>query len=351
MAIEKKLFGQMPDGREVDIYTLRNANGMTVEICTYGGAIVSSLVPNKTGEFYDVVLGYDNLESYLKGDRFFGALIGRFANRIQYAKFTINNAEYKVAQNNGENHLHGGIKGFDKVVWDAEIIDNQSNSLQLSYLSVDGEEGYPGNLKVKVNYVLTDDNAIEINYKAISDKDTIINLTNHTYFNLSGHSSGDVLNQKLMINADKFTVSDAHSIPTGEMKAVEGTPMDFRTLTPIGKNINSDYEQLIFGKGFDHNWVLNTNGSDKIKAAQAIDENTGMVLDVYTTTPGVQFYSANHLNESDIGKNNAIYNRRNAFCLETQYFPNSINCSNFESPLFKAGQEYNHRTIYKFSTL
>jgi aldose 1-epimerase len=351
MAIEKKLFGKMPDGREVDIYTLKNTNGMTVEICTYGGAIVSSLVPSKTGEFYDVVLGYDNLENYLKGDRFFGALIGRFANRIQYAKFTINDTEYKVAQNNGENHLHGGIKGFDKVVWDAEIIDSPSNSLQLSYLSVDGEEGYPGNLNVKVNYVLTDDNSIEINYKAISDKDTIINLTNHTYFNLSGHSSGDVLNQKLMINADTFTVNDAHSIPTGEIKAVEGTPMDFRSLTPIGQNINSDYEQIILGKGFDHNWVLNTNGSDKIKAAQAIDENTGIVLDVYTTTPGVQFYSANYLNESDIGKNKSVYNRRNAFCLETQYFPNSINYSSFKSPLFKAGQEYNHKTIYKFSTL
>ena len=351
MAIEKKVFGTMPDGKEIYIYTLKNNNGMTVDITNYGGIIVTSLVPSKNGEFIDVMLGYDNLEGYLKGDKFFGALIGRFGNRIQNGKFTLNGQEYTVAQNDGENHLHGGIKGFDKVVWEAEISNASSNELQLSYFSKDGEEGYPGNLNVKVTYVLTEDNAIEINYNATSDKDTVVNLTNHAYFNLSGHSSGDVLNQKLMINADKFTVNDQYSIPTGEIKEVSGTPMDFKTLTPIGKNINSDYDQIIFGKGYDHNWVLNANGSLEVKAAQAIDENSGIVMDVFTSTPGIQFYSGNFLDGLGVGKNSAIYNIRNGFCLETQYFPNSINCDKFESPILKAGEEYNHKTVYKFSIL
>ncbi|MBC2456950.1 aldose epimerase family protein [Clostridium beijerinckii] len=351
MAIEKRLFGTIPNEKEVYIYTLKNSNGMKVEISNYGGTIVSSLIPNKNDEFIDVILGYDTLENYLKGDKFFGALIGRFGNRIQYGKFSLNGKEYHLAQNDGENHLHGGIKGFDKVVWDSKIIEDLPNALELSYYSKDGEEGYPGNLDVKVTYILTEDNSIEINYNATTDKDTIVNLTNHAYFNLSGHSSGDVLNQKLMINADKFTVNDQYSIPTGEIKEVDDTPMDFRKLTPIGKNINSDYNQIVFGKGFDHNWVLNANGSLELKAAQAVDENSGIVMDVYTTTPGIQFYSGNFLDGSDIGKNNAVYNRRNGFCLETQYFPNSINCSNFKSPILKAGEIYEHKTIYKFSTL
>ena len=351
MAIEKKIFGTMPNDEEVYIYSLKNSSGMEIEICTYGGTIISSMVPDKNGEFHDVILGYDNLESYLKGDKYFGALIGRFGNRIQYGKFNLNGKEYTLAQNDGKNHLHGGPQGFDKVIWDSKIVDSETNTLELSYFSADGEEGYPGNLKVTVNYVLTEDNALEINYLATTDKDTIINLTNHAYFNLSGHSSGDVLNHKLMINADKFTVNDKFSIPTGEIKDVNGTPMDFRTLTPIGKNINSDYEQIIFGKGYDHNWVLNTNGSDTLKAAQAINENTGIVMDVYTTTPGIQFYSGNFLDGSDTGKNKVMYNMRNGFCLETQFFPNSINCRAFESPILKAGEEYNHKTVYKFSVL
>lgn len=350
MSVEKKLFGTIPNGKEVYIYTLKNSNGMEAEICTYGGAIVSSMVPDRNGEFHDVMLGYDNLDGYLKGDKYFGALIGRFGNRIQYGKFTLNGVEYNLAQNNGENHLHGGPQGFDKVVWDSKIIEDVPNTLELTYFSPDGEEGYPGNLNVKVNYVLTEDNALEIHYEATTDKDTLVNLTNHAYFNLSGHSSGDVLNHKLMINADKFTVNDKYSIPTGEIKDVAGTPMDFRTLTLIGNSINSDYEQIVFGKGYDHNWVLNTNGSAELKAAQAVDENTGIVMDVYTTTPGVQFYSGNFL-DGGLGKDNASYNIRNGFCLETQYFPNSINCNNFKSPILRAGEKYNHKTIYKFSTL
>ena len=351
MAIEKKIFGIMPSGEEIYIYTLKNSTGTKTEICTYGGTIVSLMVPDKNGDFHDVMLGYDNLDSYLKGDKYFGALIGRFGNRIQYGKFTLNGKEYKLAQNNGENHLHGGLQGFDKVIWNSRIVDDEINILELSYFSVDGEEGYPGNLNVKVKYILTEDNALEINYTATTDKDTLVNLTNHAYFNLSGHSSGDVLNHKLMINADTFTVNDEFSIPTGEIKDVADTPMDFRTLTPIGKNIESDYDQITFGNGYDHNWVLNTSGSDTLKAAQAISEKSGIVMDVYTTTPGVQFYSANFLDGLDVGKDEAIYTIRNAFCLETQYFPNSINCSNFESPILKVGEEYKHKTIYKFSIL
>jgi aldose 1-epimerase len=351
MAIEKELFGTMPSGEDIYIYNLKNSNGMETKICTYGGSIVSSIVPDKNGKFHDVVLGYDSLEGYLKGDKYFGALIGRFGNRIQYGKFTLNGIEYTLAQNNGENHLHGGLQGFDKVVWGAKIVENSPNTLELSYFSPDGEEGYPGNLNINVTYVLTEDNAIEIYYTATTDKDTIVNLTNHAYFNLSGHSSGNVLNHKLMINADNFTVNDEFSIPTGEIKKVEDTPMDFRTLTLIGKNINSDYEQILFGNGYDHNWVLNTDGSADFKAAQVVDENTGIVMDVYTTTPGIQFYSGNFLDGSDIGKDSAIYNMRSGLCLETQYFPNSINCTNFKSPILKVGQEYKHKTIYKFSTL
>lgn len=351
MAIEKKLFGTMPNGEEVYIYTLKNSKGMTVEISTYGGTIVSTKVPDKDGKFLDIMLGYDTLDGYLKGTKFYGALIGRFGNRIQYGKFTLNGNEYQLAQNDGENHLHGGPKGFDKVVWTAKIIEDKANNLELSYLSPDGEEGYPGNLTVKVNYVLTEDNALEINYSATTDADTVVNLTNHAYFNLSGHSHGDVLKQKLMINADKFTVNDKYSIPTGEIKEVAGTPMDFRTLTPICQNIDSDYEQILFGNGFDHNWVLNTNGSDSTKAAQAIAEDTGIVMDVYTTTPGVQFYSGNFIDGAETGKENTVYQIRNGFCLETQFFPNSINCSNFASPILKSGEEYKQKTVYKFSTI
>lgn len=351
MSIEKKLFGTIPDGQEVYAYTLKNSNGVRISICTYGGIIVSLMIPDKNGEFRDVILGYDNLDSYLKGNKYFGAIIGRFANRIQYGKFTLNGKEYILERNNGQNHLHGGIKGFDKVVWDAVVVEDEPSTLELSYLSKDGEEGYPGNLKVKVTYALTEDNALEINYIATTDKDTIVNLTNHAYFNLSGHSSGDILNQMLMINADRFTVNDKQSIPTGEIKEVAGTPMDFRTLTPIGKNIDSNYEQITIGKGYDHNWVLNTNGSYELKAAQAVDENTGIVMDVYTTSPGIQFYSSNFLDGSDVGKDKAIYKMRNAFCLETQFFPNSINSSDFKSPILRVDEEYRHKTIYKFSVL
>lgn len=348
MSICKQAFGKTNNGIDVDIFTLKNSNGMEAKVTTYGGAVVSLLTPDKSGNFADVVLGYDTVEDYIKGNKFFGALIGRCGNRIENSTFKINNIEYHVTKNEGENHLHGGIKGFDKVVWTAEIKDN---TLQLSYVSKDGEEGYPGNLNVKVTYTLTEDNSLKINYTAISDKDTVVNLTNHSYFNLSGHNSGNILNHKLMINSDSFTVNDEQSIPTGEVRKVDGTPMDFRTLTLVGENINSDDEQIKFGSGYDHNWMLNSNGNINEKAAELVDENSGRVMEVYTTTPGVQFYSSNFLDGSDIGKGGASYEKRNAICLETQYVPNAINMEGFESPLLKAGEEYNHTTIYKFSTL
>jgi len=351
MSVSKRSFGKTNDGIEIELFTLENSNGVKAEITTYGGIVVSLNVPDKNGKFDDVVLGYDKIEDYFKGTSFFGALIGRCGNRIENSTFKINNTEYNVAKNEGENHLHGGIKGFDKVVWTAKIIEASDNTLQLSYLSKDGEEGYPGNLNVIVTYVITSDNALSINYSAVSDKDTLINLTNHSYFNLSGHSSGDILKHKLMINSDNFTVNDKYSIPTGELQAVDSTPLNFKTLTAVGSNINSDYEQIQFGVGYDHNWMLNTNGNLNEKAAQVVDEISGRVMDVYTTKPAVQFYSGNFINGSDIGKDGTNYQKRAGLCLETQYVPNAVNLKSFDSPILKAGDEYNHTTIYKFSAL
>lgn len=351
MSITEKDFGKTKDNIAVKLFTLTNKNGMSAEICTYGGAIVSLMVPDKNGNLDDVTLGYDNITSYENGDKFFGALIGRCSNRIEHGKFKINDKDYSLAINNGPNHLHGGIKGFDKVVWNAEILNDENNKLKLSYFSKDGEEGYPGNLDVSVIYTITDNNSLEIEYKAVSDKDTVVNLTNHSYFNLSGHASGTILDHKLMISSDEFTINDEFSIPTGEIKKVNGTPMDFRTLKSIGSEINSDYEQIKFGSGYDHNWILNTNGDISKISAQLIDESTGRVMNMYTTTPGVQFYSANFLDGSDIGKGNIPYVKRSGVCLETQFVPNAINNDKFDSPLLKANEEYNHTTIYKFSTL
>jgi aldose 1-epimerase len=351
MSISKKNFGKTTDGIEIDLFTLENLNGMKATITNYGGIVVSLTAADKNGKFDDVVLGYDTIEDYFKGNKFFGALIGRCGNRIENSTFKINNTEYNVTKNEGENHLHGGLKGFDKVVWGAKIIDADDDTLQLSYLSKDGEEGYPGNLNVIVTYTLTSDNALSIKYSATGDKDTIVNLTNHSYFNLSGHSSGDILNHKLMINSDKFTVNDKYSIPTGELQEVGSTPMNFKTLTTVGENIDSDYEQIQFGAGYDHNWMLNSNGNLNEKVAQLVDEASGRVMDVYTTKPAVQLYSSNFLDGSDIGKGRAKYERRTAICLETQYVPNAVNLKDFNSPILKAGDEYNHTTIYKFSVL
>ncbi|MDI9217297.1 aldose epimerase family protein [Clostridium tertium] len=351
MSIVEQSFGTIKSGIEVKSYTLTNKNKMEVKIITYGGAIVEINAPDKNDNFSDVILGYDSIEGYENGKKFHGALIGRCGNRIKDSRFTINNEEYVLAANDGVNHLHGGRKGFDKVVWDAEIIDDENNILKLSYLSKDGEEGYPGNLNVNVFYSLTADNEIKIEYRAVSDKDTVVNLTNHAYFNLRGHSSGDILDQKLMVNADNFTVNDKYSIPTGEIRSVENTPMNFKELKAIGENINDQDEQIEFGQGYDHNWLLNSKGDLSVLSAKLVDEVSGRVMEMYTTNVGVQVYSGNFLDGSEIGKNNVAYEKRSGVCLETQFVPNAINDNNFETSLLKANDEYRHTTIYKFTTI
>lgn len=349
MSITKKFYGKTDSGAEVNIYTLTNSKGMKAEIINYGGIVVSLKVPDRQGQIEDVVLGHDKLEEYFVNKPYFGAIIGRFANRIENGNFEINGIEYKIAKNDGENHLHGGMIGFDKVVWDAEIVEKEGiPALELVYLSKDGEEGYPGNLRVKVTYSLTEDNALKIDYYGISDKDTVINLTNHSYFNLSGQGSGDILNHQVMINGDSFTVNDQYSIPTGEIRNVKGTPMDLTKLTKVGENIDIDYEQLVYGKGYDHNWVLSKEGNSCEKAAEVYDSKSGRVMEVYTTKPGIQFYSGNFIEASEVGKGGASYDKRGGLCLETQYFPNSIKHKHFPSPILRAGEEYKHCTIYKF---
>ena len=348
MSITKKYFGKTPDGKEVDIFTLSNSKGMVVKVMNYGATITSIIVPDRLGKLEDVVLGYDKLDDYIANKLYFGAIIGRHANRIEDSRFIINSTEYKVTKNEGENHIHGGLIGFDKVVWKAEIsTKGQNECLNLGYFSVDGEEGYPGNLNVKVTYTLTDDNALKIDYFATTDKDTVVNLTNHSYFNLSGQGSGNILKHEVMINADKFTINDKNSIPTGEIESVFNTPMDFTKLTPVENGINSKYQQIEFAHGYDHNWILN---KAKEKAAEAFDASSGRVLDVYTTEPGIQFYTGNFIYESKNCKDGANYSEHSGLCFETQYFPNSLKHKHFPSPILRVGDEYNNSTIFKFST-
>lgn len=353
MEITKSFFGKTSDGKEAYIFTLSNDNKMSAKVSNYGGTLVSLMVPDEQGKLDDIVLGYKNLDGYINGKFFFGAIIGRNANRIKNAKFKINDKVYNLSKNEGENQLHGGIIGFDKVLWSPKtyVDDNGDQCLELLYTSKDGEEGYPGNLNVKVIYTLKSDNQLKIDYFAVSDKDTIVNLTNHSYFNLSGHSAKTILSHRVMINSNKFTVNDKESIPTGEIRSVDGTPMDFRELTNVGENILSNYDQIIYGHGYDHNWILNKKDNDLGMAAKVLDPYSGRVMEVYTTKPGVQFYSGNYINESQNCKDDACYVKNNALCLETQYFPDAINHNNFKSPVLKAGDEYKHTTIYKFSVI
>jgi len=347
----KKPFGKTPDGQPVDLYVLTNKNGMETSITNFGGAIVSLKVPDRSGKLADIVLGYDNAEGYVKDTSFFGALVGRYGNRIGHAQFVLDGKTYTLAKNNGENSLHGGIKGFNKALWNAKTVSAKGGqSLELSYLSKDGEEGFPGNLKVTVVYTLTDENALRIQYTATTDKKTVVNLTNHAYFNLAGQGSGDILGHLLMINADKFTPVDAGLIPTGELQDVTGTPFDFRKSTAIGARIDQADEQIKRGGGYDHNFVLRTPTDHASLAARVVEPTSGRVMEVWTTEPGIQFYTGNFLDGKTVGKGGATYPKRNAFCLETQHFPDSPNQPKFPSVVLVPGEYYRTETTYKFST-
>jgi aldose 1-epimerase len=339
-----KKFGQTPDGTPVELYTLANGRGLEAGIMTYGGTLVSLNVPDAAGRSGDVVLGFDTLDGYLGENPFFGALIGRYGNRIAKGRFSLNGVDYKLAQNNGENHLHGGPRGFDKVVW--KVKNATDRTLELGYLSKDGEEGYPGNLDVTVRYTLTDDNQLAIDYSATTDKETVVNLTSHSYFNLA--CGGDILNHQLAINADRFTPVDAGLIPTGELRAVAGTPFDFRQPAAIGARIDQDDEQLRRGGGYDHNFVLNRAGNGLSLVAKALDPATGRVLEIFTTEPGVQFYSGNFIPRV-AGKGGRKYQPRCGFCLETQHYPDSPNHPDFPTTVLKPGQRYHTTTVHKFS--
>jgi aldose 1-epimerase len=341
-------FGQTPSGEAVDLYTLTNGKGMEATISTYGGVVVSLKVPDRTGTLGDVVLGFDRFEGYLKPPPYFGAIVGRYGNRIAHAKFTLDGVEYALAKNNGENSLHGGNRGFDKRLWTATHGTGQS--LELTYLSKDGEEGYPGNLSTTVTYTLTGNNELRIDYAATTDKDTVLNLTNHSYFNLAGQGNGDVLGHQVTIFADRFTPVDKTMIPTGELRNVQGTPFDFRQPHAIGERIDSGDEQLLLGRGYDHNFVLNRAGPGLELAARVAEPKTGRVLEVLTTEPGVQFYTSNFLDGTLTGKGGKVYGPRSAFCLETQHFPDSPNKPDFPSVVLKPGGHYLTTTVYRFST-
>jgi len=341
-------FGKSPDGTAVEVFTLKNSAGMEARIMTWGGTLISLRVPDAAGKFDDVVLGYDDLDGYLKNGGYFGALIGRYANRIGHARFVLDGKEYHLFTNDGDNTLHGGKVGFDKRVWAA--IHSDGHSVELRYVSKDGEEGYPGDLTATVRYTVTPQNELRIDYTATTDKDTVQNLTNHTYFNLAGAGSGPILDEEIQINADHFTPVDAGLIPTGEIRSVAGTPLDFRKSMKIGARIESDDEQMKLGKGYDHNFVLNRSGNGLVQAARVHDPTTGRVMVVLTTQPGMQFYTSNMLNGPVQGRGGKVYNRRGALCLETHHYPDSPNKPEFPTSELKPGETFHSTTIYRFST-
>jgi len=349
--IRKQSFGKTASGEQVDLYSLTNKKGMDVSITNFGATVVTLRVPDRAGKAADVVLGYDTLEGYENGKSYFGATVGRYANRIGGGKFSIDGKEYTLPKNDGNNTLHGGIVGFNKKIWKArELPANDSAVLELSYLSPDGEEGFPGNLSVKVVFTLpANRNELKIDYTATTDKDTVLNLSNHSYFNLAGEGVGNILDQVLTLHAKQFTPVDKTLIPTGELRDVAPTPLDFNSATAIGKRINEDYEQLVFGKGYDHNWVLASGGGKGLSiAAEAYEPKSGRMLKVLTTEPGVQFYSGNFLDGST-GKGGKAYPRRSAFCLETQHFPDSPNHASFPSTLLKPNAVFQSHTVFRFS--
>jgi len=355
--VNRAAFGTLPDGRQVDVFTLTNANGVEIRVIDYGGIILSIRTPDRDGNFGDIALGYDNLEGYLEVTPYFGAIIGRYGNRIGAGRFTLDGVEYELATNNDANHLHGGDVGFDKVLWTAEPITGTDGvGVAFTYESPDGEEGYPGALSAAVDYVLNNDNELVIDYRASTDKPTVVNLTHHSYFNLAG--SGDILGHELMINADRYTPVDAGLIPTGELAVVTGTPFDFTLPTQIGAGIDVDDEQIGFGGGYDHNFVLvrDDEGSSvadgalarMVLAARVVEPTSGRVLEVETTEPGLQFYSGNFLDGTITGKGGQVYEHRSGFCLESQHFPDSPNKPEFPSTVLRPGEQYRSRTIYRF---
>jgi aldose 1-epimerase len=346
--ISRGPFGTAPDGTPVDIYTLRNRQGAEARICTYGGIVVSLQVPDRKGQMGDVVLGYDTLAEYIKENPYFGSLIGRYGNRIAKGRFTLDGREYTLAVNNPPNHLHGGLKGFDKVVWAARAFEGEQGPvLELTYFSPDGEEGYPGNLNVKAVYTWRDDNTLRLDYTATTDAATVINLTQHSYFNLAG--GGEVLGHEVMINANRFTPVDETLIPTGELRPVDGTPFDFRQSTAIGARIQRADQQLKYGNGYDHNWVINNPTGQLELQARVYEPTSGRVLEVLSTEPGLQFYSGNFLDGKLTGKGGKKYEFRHGFCMEPQHFPDSPNQREFPSVVLRPGQTYRNTILYRFS--
>jgi aldose 1-epimerase len=349
-AMTGKPFGKSPEGKTIELFALKNDKGMEVSVTNWGATIVSIKAPDAKGHFDDVVLGYDNAEDYIKGTAFFGALAGRYANRIGGSRFTLDGHEYHVTPNEGENSLHGGKRGFDKRLW--TVVRADDHSVELRYLSEDGEEGYPGNLTATVRYTLTPYNELRIHYSATTDKDTVLNLTNHSYFNLAGAGNGTILDEDIQIDAGRFTVVGPGFIPTGELRSVEGTPMDLRKPTKIGAGIDSDYQQLRVGThaGYDHNWVLNKKDEELALAARVHDPKSGRVLEVLTTQPGLQFYTGNFLDGTAKGKGGKVYAYRGGLCLETQHFPDSPNHPDFPTAELKPGQTFESTTVFKFLT-
>jgi aldose 1-epimerase len=350
--IKKLPFGKMPDGAPIHLYVLTNKNGMQASITNFGARLVSLKVPDRNGKLADVVLGYSSVAGYLKDTAYFGAIVGRYANRIAKGRFKLNGVTYKLPINNGVNSLHGGPKGFENLVWQArELTNSKDPAIELTLTSPDGDEGYPGTMHVRVIYTLTEQNAVRIQYRATTDKPTIINLTNHSYFNLDGQGNGNILDTVLMINADKYTPTDKTQIPTGKIVSVKGTPFDFLKPTPIGARINEKNEQLKMAGGYDHNWVINRDHkTGLVLAARAYSPKSGRVLSVYTTEPGVQFYSGNFLDGTLVGKGGKVYKYRYGFTLETQHYPDAPNHPNFPSTVLKPGQVYRQTTVFKFST-
>ena len=351
LTIDKNLFGKTIDGNDVDQYILTNNKGMEVSIITYGGIITSWTAPDKNGDYKDIVLGYNTLAEYEDETPYFGALIGRYSNRIAKGKFKLDDQEYTLVANNRPNHLHGGLKGFDKVVWGAKTIVNDSTvSLELSYLSKDMEEGYPGNLETKVTYTLNNEDELSVSYEATTDKPTIVNLTQHSYFNLTADFNQNILDHEIFINADSFLPVDNALIPTGEFRDVNKTPFDFRKPKPIGKQISDENTQLENGMGYDHCWVLNDQGKGSRFVASAYEPVSGRFLEVFSNEPGIQFYSGNFLDGTLPNKSNGTYQNRTGFCLETQHFPNSPNQENFPSVRLNPTEKYSSKTIFRLST-